>query len=127
MSEALAVLIVEDDAIIAFHLKSLVAGLGYRVCATVASEEAAVESASQLAPDVILMDQRLQRGGEGTRAAATILKTQDVPIIFCTAHADDPSFIAKASIFGRSAILAKPVSQARLREALESVIGPVAR
>lgn len=58
----LRILIVEDEPLIAWALADMVGGLGYEVCATVASEAAAVEEAHRLVPDAILMDFRLAGG-----------------------------------------------------------------
>jgi CheY-like chemotaxis protein len=41
-----SILIVEDERVIAFHLKSQLEALGYRVAASVSSGEEAVEKAS---------------------------------------------------------------------------------
>jgi hypothetical protein len=53
------VLLVEDDAIVAMLLATLVGQLGHVVCAAAASEIEAVDRAAALGPDVVLMDIRL--------------------------------------------------------------------
>jgi DNA-binding NarL/FixJ family response regulator len=52
------ILIVENSAIIAMHLASLVADLGHEVCATSASASDAIARAAALKPDVVIMDTR---------------------------------------------------------------------
>src|SRR5882672_3876624 len=79
-------LIVEDELMVAWGLVDTVHELGWKVCATVRTQDAAVESASQLKPDAILMDYRLGDGGDGLAAARRIREAADIPIIFCTAY-----------------------------------------
>src|SRR5260370_3008096 len=71
---------------VAWGLVDPVDELGWKVCATVRTQDAAVESALQLKPDAILMDYRLRDGGDGLAAARRIREAADVPIIFCTAY-----------------------------------------
>jgi two-component system, response regulator PdtaR len=118
-----SVLIVEDDSIIAWHLKTMVERAGYSVCATAATEEGAVAAAEQHRPAVVLMDVRLARGGDGVRAAEAIRQQQQSAIIFCTAHAQDPSFRERAALFERALVLAKPVHEDLLKQAIEQAVG----
>jgi CheY-like chemotaxis protein len=52
-------LIVEDELTVAWGLSQTARELRWKVCAIVTTQEAAVEAASQLKPDAILMDYRL--------------------------------------------------------------------
>jgi CheY-like chemotaxis protein len=79
-------LIVEDELMVAWGLVDTVHELGWKVCATVRTQEAAIEAASQLKPDAILMDYRLGDGGDGLAAARRIRESADIPIILCTAY-----------------------------------------
>ena len=115
-----SVLIVEDDSIIAWHLKAMVTRLGYAVCATVATQDGAVAAASEHRPAAILMDIRLAGGGDGVKAAESVRSAQDTAIIFCTAHALDPAFQARIAMFD-APVLDKPVQEAVLADALRKV------
>jgi CheY-like chemotaxis protein len=117
-----SVLIVEDDSIIAWHLSSMVRRLGYTVCATAVTEDAALAAARAHAPDIVLMDVRLASLDDGVRAAEAIRAELDVPIVFCTAHADEPSFQSRIATFGRSSVLGKPVAERQLKAALDSLL-----
>ena len=55
-----SILIVEDERVIAFHLKSQLEALGYRVAAAVSSGEEAMEKAGELCPDLVLTSQGLR-------------------------------------------------------------------
>lgn len=118
-----SVLIVEDDSIIAWHLRSMVERLGFAVCAAVATEQAAVDAAQQHEPAVVLMDVRLAAGGDGVRAAEAIYAARPVPIIFCTAHAQDPGFRSRAASLPTAAVLGKPIQERLLKEAIAQFLG----
>ncbi len=121
--EVCSILIVEDDSVIAWHLESMAVRMGYRVCATVSTEAAAVDAAERYKPEVILMDVRLANGGDGVKAAEAIRATQPASIIFCTAHADDPVLRERVAGFDRSAVLGKPIWEPLLKKVIEDVTG----
>jgi DNA-directed RNA polymerase specialized sigma24 family protein len=79
------VLIIEDEPIIALDLTRLVRELGHRVVGVAATRREASGLADQSRPGLVLADIRLADGSSGMDAAADILKTIDVPVIFITA------------------------------------------
>ncbi len=113
------ILIVEDEPLIAWSLADMIRALGYEVCATVATEGAAVAGAQGC--DAVLMDYRLAGGGSGLEAARKIRESADMPIVFCTAYADEPGLAAEMRAVPHAALIAKPVSRAKLQEALSQV------
>ena len=82
------VLIVEDEAIVSMDLRYRLEALGYTVTAEAKSGEEAVESASSLQPDLVLMDIGLSGEIDGIDAAAQIRDQFDVPVVYLTDHAD---------------------------------------
>jgi two-component system, response regulator PdtaR len=114
-------LIVEDELLVAWELRETARELGWMVCASVTTQEAAVEAAVQLRPDAILMDYRLRNGGDGLAAARRIREVADTPIIFCTAYVHwlNPALLSVPS----TQLVAKPVRPSSLREALAWAIG----
>jgi CheY-like chemotaxis protein len=113
-------LIVEDEVMVAWALVETVHDLGWKVCATVTTEEAAVEAASQLKPDAILMDYRLAEGGDGLLAAHRIREATDIPIIFCTAYV--AGLRNQILSVPRVQLVAKPVRPLSLQRALEAAL-----
>ena len=109
------ILIVEDEPLIAWTLADMVRDLGYEVCGTVATESAAVAEAPGC--DAVLMDFRLAGGGSGLAAARRIREQDNMPIVFCTAFSEEPGLAEQMLAVPRAALIAKPVSQARLQEA----------
>jgi len=79
------VLIIEDEPIIALDLTRLVRELGHKVVGVAATRAEAVEFARRSPPGLVLADIRLADGSSGMDAAADILASHDVPVIFITA------------------------------------------
>jgi CheY-like chemotaxis protein len=111
------VLIVDDELIIAWHLGEIMRELGYEVCGMASDGEAAYRLASELLPDLILMDVRLRAGRDGIEVAAAIRAERAVPFVFCTAYADDPGTLRRLEPVA-AAIVAKPIRPETLQTAL---------
>ena len=79
------IMIIEDEAIIALHLKSLMVSMGNDVAAMVRTESEAIAAAAQVEPELILADVNLADGSSGIDAVRHILGTMTVPVIFITA------------------------------------------
>ncbi|MGY6551536.1 MAG: response regulator [Erythrobacter sp.] len=95
------VMIIEDEAIIALHLKSLLISMGNDVAAIVRTESEAVAMAEQIQPELILADVNLADGSSGIDAVQRILQQISVPVIFITAfpeklltgERDEPAYV----------------------------------
>lgn len=79
------VLIIEDEPIIGLDLTRLTRELGHRVLGVAATRDEAVSMAHSSAPGLVLADVQLADGSNGMDAAADILKSFDIPVIFITA------------------------------------------
>lgn len=79
------IMIIEDEAIIALHLKSLMVSMGNDVAAIVRTKDEAVAMAEQVEPELILADVNLADGSSGIDAVREILGNMSVPVIFITA------------------------------------------
>ncbi len=112
------VLIVEDEAIVSMDLRYKLEGLGYSVSAEVSSGEEAVAAASQLHPDVVLMDIRLSGEMDGIDAAAEIRRRFNIPVVYLTSHADEDT-LARAKKTEPSGYILKPFYDAKLRAVIE--------
>jgi len=91
MSKA-CILIVEDEMVVARDLQKKLQGLGYHVPETASSGKEAIELSNRLHPDLVLMDIVLKGKMDGVEAANTLRDKHHVPVIFLTAHADEPTF-----------------------------------
>jgi CheY-like chemotaxis protein len=79
------VLIIEDEPIIAMHIKQIVEELGHTVVGVVRTHKEAVAAAKEKQPELVLADISLADGSSGIDAVKDILAEQDVPVIFITA------------------------------------------
>ena len=80
------ILIIEDEALIAMDLQSLVENLGHEVQAVARTKTEAVALAKQRQPGLILADIQLADGSSGLDAVNDLLKSFEVPVIFITAY-----------------------------------------
>lgn len=112
------VLIVEDDAIVAVHLRKMLTDLGYRVAATVATGESAITAAVDAPPDLIMMDIELAGEIDGITAAGRIKESVDVPIIFLTSYSQD-TLLKRAKTILPYGYLIKPVSPREMVATIE--------
>lgn len=79
------VMIVEDEAIIALHIQSIVKGVGHEVIGVARTHAEAVKMANETKPELVLADISLADGSSGIDAVKEILEIIDVPVIFVTA------------------------------------------
>jgi CheY-like chemotaxis protein len=84
-----AVLLVENEAIIAFYERMWLIKQGFNVVHAASGEEAVHIMLNNVSKfDIILMDIDLGNGIDGIEAAREILKSYDIPIIFLSANCD---------------------------------------
>ena len=110
------VLIIEDEPIIALDLTRLVRELGHRVAGVAATRDEAVALAMETRPGLVLADIRLADGSNGMDAAAEILKSLDVPVIFITAF---PEHLLTGERPEPAFLITKPFRE----EAVKALIG----
>jgi CheY-like chemotaxis protein len=89
-----AILLVEDEAIIALAERRILERNGYRVEVAVSGEKAIERAESGAAIDLILMDIDLGEGMDGTQAAERILAGRRLPLIFLSSHIE-PEVVEK--------------------------------
>lgn len=86
------VLIVEDEMVVANDLQRKLQGIGYDVPDIASTGTEAIEKASRLCPDIVLMDIVLRGPMDGIEAADRIRQSCGIPVVFLTAHADEATF-----------------------------------
>lgn len=82
------ILIIEDEALIAFDLEELVKSLGHRVIGVARTHKEALAVAKARKPELILSDIQLADGSSGVDAVNEIVGSFEVPVIFVTAHSE---------------------------------------
>jgi PAS domain S-box-containing protein len=118
---ALRIFIVEDEGIVADDIAESVQHLGYQVAGTARSGETALEKIRELRPDLVLMDIRLAGEMDGVQVAAELKKTQDIPVIYLTAHADR-ELLDRAKLTEPYGYLVKPYDERDLSTAIELAV-----
>jgi two-component system, response regulator PdtaR len=117
------VLVVEDEALVALDIESVLRASGFVVVDVVDTQDEAVAQARRLSPDVIVMDITL-RQGNGIAAARAIGRR--APVIFVSGNTD-PKTLAEARAIEPAAFLSKPFASQELvrlvTEALKSKRG----
>jgi DNA-binding response OmpR family regulator len=89
MGNAIRVLIVEDEAIVAMQLEMNLSTRGYQTCGPISSGEKAIIYAKEQKPDLILMDRRLTGNMDGLAASRKIREFSDAPIIILSGYLDE--------------------------------------
>lgn len=115
------VLIIEDEAMIAWALESLLEDMGFTQIAIAANGAEAVEHAKQTFPGLILSDINLAASAmDGIAATATIAGPL-TSVVFITAFASTDARQRIARDLPNAALLPKPVDEADLRRAIVDV------
>lgn len=83
------VMIVEDEAVVALHLRQELTKLGYTVTGIAAGGEQALKMIDELFPDIVLMDIHIQGEMDGIETAGRIPRYLHIPIVFLTAYSED--------------------------------------
>lgn len=107
------ILLVEDEAIVAFDLSASLKRLGYEVAGVASTGEQAVALALELRPNLVLMDISLHGYMDGIEAAEAIHRRSDVPVIYLTAHSDADTF-GRAKISAPFGYILKPFDEREL-------------
>lgn len=120
------VLIIEDEAMIAWMLESLLSDLGFGEIVIAASASQALRAFGEQPPGAIVSDINLGREAiDGIAAVENMDDAAHLPVVFVTAHADAANRARIEAAFPRHAIVAKPVALETLRSALLAALeGP---
>jgi CheY-like chemotaxis protein len=113
-----AILVVEDEAIVALDVATQLEQLGYRVAGIVDEASAALTAVSQLRPDLILMDIALRGDDDGITLAEELYVCEGLPVVFLTAHTES-ELLSRARCTGAYGFVTKPFSSGGLRSAIE--------
>lgn len=119
--ETAAILIVEDEALNALYISSVLEVCGYEVIGVTATAAEALDLAAGHVPDLVLMDITLRGEVDGIAAARSLQERLGVPILFVTAHADAPT-LARARAINPAGYLLKPFTARQLETAVRKAL-----
>src|SRR5690349_5921515 len=83
------ILVVEDDEPVALFIQKSLIRMGYSVPTPCNSGEGALKAATELRPDLVLMDIGLSGAMDGIRAAEALRDLHGLPVVFLTGYSDD--------------------------------------
>jgi DNA-binding NarL/FixJ family response regulator len=122
VSDAIRVLIVDDEAIVSRMLNEVLVDSGFDVVGQAVDGIEGVELARSLEPDAILLDIRMPRL-DGLAAGRQIRETDgDVRLVFFSAY-DDPALKQEADAVGASTFLVKGCPLGEIVKALRGPSG----
>jgi len=115
------ILIVEDENIIAMDIRFMLENLGYKISGVVSSGEDSIKKASNMLPDLILMDIKLKGKIDGVSAANQIYKSLRIPVIYLTAYLDNTTMdrVKETMHFG---FISKPFEEKELQNIIEETL-----
>ena len=111
------VLIVEDDMILSMVLERMILKLNHSVIGKVNAGQAAIDSARELNPDLILMDIQLKDDIDGISAMHEIRNNSNVPVIYITGNSDEYN-LSRAKETGFVDYLIKPIQMSDLKNSI---------
>jgi signal transduction histidine kinase len=116
--QAPKILIVEDEQIISWHIHEILENEGYEISAIVPSGKEAIQSASLIKPDLVLMDIQLQGELNGFETADVIYGNFNIPVVYLTAYSDNVTLkkVFETNPFG---YLLKPFHPKELHSAIQ--------
>ena len=124
MGNAIKILIVEDEMVIAANISLQLTELGYEVTGVLPRGEEAVAHLHIDKPDIVLLDIRLKGEMDGIKTAQEIQKHYNIPIIYLTANADEAHF-NRAKETNPYAFISKPFKKLDLQRAIELTVNRI--
>jgi PAS domain S-box-containing protein len=113
-----AILVVEDEVIVAEDVRRRLEEMGYRITGVVSRGDHALAHVREFHPDLILMDIGLKGAVDGIEAAKLVLDEEDIPIVFASAYSDDAT-LRRAKTIDPFGFVLKPFDERELRTAIE--------
>jgi two-component system, sensor histidine kinase and response regulator len=114
-------LIVEDEAITALHLRQYLEHLGYKVTGMVATGEQALQILEDHRPDLILMNITLAGELSGTETAKIVDERFRVPVVYVTAY-NDGETVRQLEATGAYGFVTKPIREKDLDAVIKVAI-----
>jgi AraC-like DNA-binding protein len=82
------IIVVEDELIIALHIKRVLEKENYDVVIDITSVEDAIKRIEASPPHLVLIDINLNKNKEGTELGSYLLNKDNIPYIYITSYAD---------------------------------------
>ena len=120
-SNAWRILVVEDEAIIAMDIQSILKKIGYSTSEVVHSGEESIQKVADGRPHLVLMDIKLKGKLDGIQAARQILDQYKIPVVYITAFSDENT-VKRADGTGRFGYITKPFEENELEATIQGAL-----
>jgi diguanylate cyclase (GGDEF)-like protein/PAS domain S-box-containing protein len=117
-NQAIKILIVEDEIIVAEDIKDILEEFGYIVIDIVNSGKKALTKLADTQPNLILMDIRIKGEIDGIQTAKLIWEKYQIPVVYLTANSDKNT-LERAKQTAPFGYLTKPFKEKDLQTAIE--------
>lgn len=112
------ILVVEDDLVVAASIEVLLSKQGYFVISDTRTGQDAIKKATEMRPDLVLMDIMLPGTMDGIQAATQIRDQLGIPVVYLTALSDEKT-LQKARVSDPFGYISKPFTPSDLRATIE--------
>jgi PAS domain S-box-containing protein len=112
------ILVVEDESIVAEHIRRSLQNMGYSVSSVASSGEKAIKEVEEKVPDLVLMDIVLHGEMDGIETAKQIRSRFNIPVVYLTAYSDE-KILERAKITEPFGYIIKPFNERELRINIE--------
>lgn len=121
MNKSHRILIAEDESIIAKDIAKTLESLSYVVLGITRTGKDIIRKASELKPDLVLMDIKLEGEMSGIEAAHFIMSNYNIPVVYLTAFADNDT-LERAKVTEPFGYILKPFDDRSLHSSIEMAI-----
>ena len=125
-SQALArvpVLVIEDEAMIAWMLESLLEDMGFEAITLASNAIEAAAATDRRTPELVISDINLGAGADGIEAVSTICSTCSPAVVFVSGYIDEDARRRIAEQVAGARILSKPLSGDGLSVVVRDALG----
>lgn len=112
------ILVVEDESIVAEHIRRCLQRMGHSVPSVASSGEKAIKLMEEISPDLVLMDIVLEGEMDGIEAAKQIRSRFNIPVVYLTAFSDE-KILERAKITEPFGYIIKPFTERELHINIE--------
>lgn len=112
------IIVVEDEIIVAEHIRRSLQNMGYSIPCVVSSGEKAIIEVENKNPDLVLMDIVLEGKMDGIETAMQIKSRFNIPVVYLTAYTDE-KILERAKITEPFGYVIKPFDERELHINIE--------
>jgi len=112
------ILVVEDESIVAEHIRRSLQNMGYSVPSVASSGQEAIKEVEDKSPDMVLMDIVLKGEMDGIETAMQIRSRFNIPVVYLSAYSDE-KILERAKITEPFGYVIKPFNERDLHINIE--------